>query len=776
MKGKIEQLLATLLFCVLLTTLFQTSPVQAQTQKGPRSPGLDIYSYTCPELCYVALKLGSIDIMAWPLSTSMYKEISGNPGLNLLLAPYTNSYEMLGYSFNTNQTINTYGHTVNSLLNNETFRKALAFLVNKNYIIDHIFECFAERIDVPFPKAQEDWWNTSVSYPNYPYEYNPSQAQAILDGAGFQDIDHDGTRNYPAGWGGRPGRPNLDRIVFYVENNDQSKTAMGNLLRDEMISIGIPVDYRERSSSVIYSEVTVGRDYHIYVGSQVAYAVPIWFAFLGTLVFSASFLGQQYRYAELWEYMNYINWNLYSVGLAPLLKKVMRASSWEEQIQNAKDAQGVYVQHAFEIPVCSLKSYFAYSKKLAGMVDEKGFGTDNPYTYLNAYRTDNPSQPIRIGLVSDPMQMNILYSSRQPDYQVLDKIYTGLIYHDPYDPSIDQPWIAQDWTSGSWVDPNDGQEKTYVDYYFRKDAYWVKPVTGETDGLFDAKDYEFTCHYIYAQYPYVEGIQFGCPHYDRFKHIDHVEILNDFEAKVYMDDLYGVAAYQWPTYPLLPKHKWLREPLAHNRSIYLGDYNWIELPGPLPLNEYVVSGLIDTKVKVLLANGQQSWLNYGADFMWKKGELYVNVNSVNGVGISKILWAYYWANGDPLGYFPGGIDWTDILEGCGTHYAVNICGYPPTAFLLSSNRHFFMETPILGEIDWRWNTVGTTHPLRGNYKIDILDVAKVTGAYCTRGDGIPNPSWNPGADIDSADVGHVGILDLIQVTNNYAKTFGEPPP
>ena len=141
-------------------------------------------------------------------------------------------------------------------------------------------------------------------------------------------------------------------------------------------------------------------------------------------------------------------------------------------------------------------------------------------------------------------------------------------------------------------------------------------MTGETDGLFNATDYEFTCHYIYGQFPYSEGVEFGCPHYDNFKYIHHVQILNDFAVRVYMD-LSSFSAYQWPTYPLLPKHKWLREPLTHNRSVYLGGYD-IELPGPLPLDEYVVSGSKDTRVKVLLANGQQTWLTYGRFYVEKR--------------------------------------------------------------------------------------------------------------------------------------------------------------
>jgi hypothetical protein len=56
-----------------------------------------------------------------------------------------------------------------------------------------------------------------------------------------------------------------------------------------------------------------------------------------------------------------------------------------------------------------------------------------------------------------------------------------------------------------------------------------------------------------------------------------------------------------------------------------------------------------------------------------------------------------------------------------------------------------------------------------------LDVVKCTGSYCTRGDGVFNAVYLPGADLDDTDVCHLGILDLVTITGKYANTFGRPP-
>jgi len=773
MKEKSETFVVISMFLVLLFPTLFCSSAQAQSQKGPRNGGLAIVSYASSQSSYAALKAGQIDIMAWPIDEWMYEDAVNDP--NILLTPITNTYMIYGVNFNANKTINTY-QGVWSPLSNETFRRAIAHLVDKNYFISNIFRYKAERIDVPIPVSQSNWWNTSVTYPNYPYEFDPNESKRLLNSIGFVDTDGNGIRNYPIDWKppSKAGK-DLDPIVFYVDCLDEVRVLMAENLRDQMVSVGIPVDLRKQFPLNIYNEVLMNHDYHIYMGYQAVNSLPVYLAILAVFVFMQASFGRQWAYADLWQWWK-LEWPypgigdiLEHVGLADLYGKLWTSQTFADAMRYSKLIQGLYTENAFEVPICSVKSYFAYRRDIAGIVNEEGYGLDNPYTYLNAYRVDNSSLPILVGLVKEPVMLNILYSIEFRDYQVLDKVYAGLIAQNPYDHLVDQPWVAQDWSVGSWFDPDDGLSKTMVTYYFRKDVYWVHPQNGTKDGLFNATDYEFTAHYLYAQYPFIPEAGMGCPHLDKFKDIHHIEIVNDFTVRVYMN-VSSMWAYQWPVYPLLPKHVWLREPLAHNRSVYFG-YS-MELPGKLSLSEDVVSGSKDTKISVRLVNGTVTWLTYGQDFMWKEGGLYVLTDSVNDVKIDKILWVYYWANGDPFGYYPGDLSWQQILEGCGPYYVLNV---DSQVVCLNPNRYFFLETPVLGEIDWRWNWQGTTKPRSGYYRIDVLDVVICTGSYCHRGDGIPDPLWFPGADIDPTDVGHVGILDIVTVTNNYYKTFGTPP-
>jgi hypothetical protein len=114
----------------------------------------------------------------------------------------------------------------------------------------------------------------------------------------------------------------------------------------------------------------------------------------------------------------------------------------------------------------------------------------------------------------------------------------------------------------------------------------------------------------------------------------------------------------------------------------------------------------------------------------------------------------------------------------GTYYPVSMTRDPPLAgdtISLARNEYFFLEMPILGEIDWAWKWSGSTKPRPGNYKIELFDIVRATSAYCTRGDSIFNPNYFPGADIDPSDLCHIGMFDLVSITAKYGKTFGEPP-
>ena len=150
--------------------------------------------------------------------------------------------------------------------NDLSFRRALCYLSDKDYIAGEILGAFGERIDVPISAPQSDWWNPDVTGPNHPYEFNITQAQVVLDEGGWEDMDNDGTRNYPEGWDGKPERPNLDPIIFMVRSDDPLRTSAAEHLRNNMEAVGIPVNFSIATWPECYWEVMVDKNYHIYTG------------------------------------------------------------------------------------------------------------------------------------------------------------------------------------------------------------------------------------------------------------------------------------------------------------------------------------------------------------------------------------------------------------------------------------------------------------------------------------------------------------------------------
>jgi hypothetical protein len=519
----------------------------------------------------------------------------------------------------------------------------------------------------------------------------------------------------------------------------------------------------------------LNRDYHIYTGGQITWRFPIYLCLVYYWVLLGMIEAGRPKLAQIPPLIKHVEFldppqKKLIRGYLASLKKAWFGSSFEETIELLKGVQGLYVESVLGVPMWSTSSFYAYRKDLLGVVNVDTYGIVNQYTFMNAYKADG--SPIRMGLPYAPLALNIMHSYSTSDYQVLDRIFTGLVDIAPYTTVRDQPWVAQDWDVGTWVDPEDGEEKSVVDFWLRKDVYWVEPETGDLKSQFTAEDYEFTCHYIYAKLP-PEVPFLGCPHHGRFKDIYNVIVIDDFHVRVFMNASSYWALY-WPTYPLLPKNVWLRETLAVNGNAYFEAGVNITLPDIVPLPKPVVSGSADTHVRVQLTDSSQVSLEWGREFTWTKGNLVVKVDSVGGLPINKV-WVDYWRDGDARGYCPGCLDWREIMVGCGPYYITEILPGVGGHIVLKRNPYFFLHTPPLGEVDWWWRHVAGAKPRSGYYKVDMGDVDLAMEAYGTTGTAVPDSHWFPGADVQALGE-EIDIYDIATICDRYGQEFGHPPP
>jgi hypothetical protein len=86
---------------------------------------------------------------------------------------------------------------------------------------------------------------------------------------------------------------------------------------------------------------------------------------------------------------------------------------------------------------------------------------------------------------------------------------------------------------------------------------------------------------------------------------------------------------------------------------------------------------------------------------------------------------------------------------------------------LHKNLYYYVETPLLGEIDW-------VRKPNGGFKIDIYDVVLAAGAYGSQGIGVPDAHWLPGADV-APPGGVIDIYDIVTITGKYGQAFDLPP-
>jgi hypothetical protein len=393
-------------------------------------------------------------------------------------------------------------------------------------------------------------------------------------------------------------------------------------------------------------------------------------------------------------------------------------------------------------------------KNVLGTVNDVQYGIDSMWTFFNAYQSDNPLQPIRYGVSRFPEMLNPIYSWQYQDWQVLERIYDPFVVQNPYDPYTLMPWLAQDWTVDIWVDPETGENKTKVTYWFRNDAEWIQPVTGIALEPLTTAGYEFNCWYYY-QAPDAVGHE--------TYNIHHIRPLSSHQVEIYYDTFaeWGPPETNFRLYA----PAWKRAPLATLESKVFYEGINITTPGYVDLPYQTIGAPVE--IISITAGGIP--LTPYTDYEMCMGKIRIYKDFPPGPMPIQVT---YWARGDAAGYTPGDLPWEEILIGTGPHYMTAL---DPLAYsIFDANRDYFLETPLLGELDWAWSWVDTTKPHSGYYTIGLPDLVTLAKAYGSTGTGVPSPNWFPGADL-AAPCGTIGLTDLVTLAVNYGKKFGTPP-
>lgn len=751
MRKTIHRTFSLLALLLLVSTLGNTRIPVAGSLKCARTEDLEMKFYSNIEDAYQALKSGSIDILGYEVTADLYDDSINDA--NIALAPVAD-LGMYEFDINSNCTMPSYPG-LRSPTNYRGFRQAIAYLVDKAYIVEQICGGFAERLDQPLSAGFTGWRNESMWYPNYPYEYNPQAAADAFDVAGFlqgttnnsyYDPAFPGSaetiRTYPVDHS-KAGE-DLDHLIVIGRHDDWRRWQAANLLTDNLRKHGIPARLYAYPSMIPWPDPWA-LDYHILTGG--------W----SLTLYPPSYLYGLYHSSN-WgiDASNYVT-GLNCSGLPnyprldELLSNARYAPTQDEAVTYTKQALGYFTEECIAIPLFSAKSYWPYNADLLGVVNNPVFGLNNELSFLNMYKADG--SPIRFGLKTPPVALNQIYSSWYFDYQCLDRmtLYNG-VDRPPYDMSVIQPGYLKSWTVGSWVDPDTSETKAMITQTYRSDAYFVEPVTGN-----QLENVNMTHHYASLWYQY--QLSDARKHYE-ISFIKTLRITDPYTIKIY---------YNYPEY-------W--------RTVHMGS------SGIFSFNWFTKTPLSTTVTANHTADATTGYLSCGADVFWvvetKVNETVLtqgvdydiyealeghssqaDVRIINPTYLGETVEITYYAVGDPLGYFVSGLPWQDALEGAGMYYAIDFTPEAGGSLVLKRNPYYWMETPPLGEVDF-------VRKPNGCLGVDIYDVVMAANSYGSQGENIPDPHWLPGADL-APPGGAVDIFDIVTVASKYGQEFDCDP-
>ena len=501
-----------LLTILLAAIMALPAPVsaQAQTQQtpyepyGPRVDELIIKIFFSPEPEYMALQTGEIDIIDWPLSAAKVEEFKNNP--DIVLAEYT---ELGMFEFDLNNR--------NWPLSNVHFRKALAYLVDKERIITEVVKGYGIALDSVIGPQWGAIYNPYVKK----YEYSPEKAAELLDKAGFV-MGPDGWRIDP-----KTGEK-LRELVFVIRADDPLRQQAGLMFAEELQKIGIPVKTEVVDRTVAYQRVMVSYEYDIYTGGWIldrdgTYLYDLYTSYVDV-------------YPEPWS-LNYIGFHNDSFDYWAYKMKYA-STNFDEYREAAWKAQEIFMDQVPMIPLWSTVGVKAYRAELKNVINMVGTGVNNGWTFLNAYKEGQPfGGKIVYGFKSDIETLNPVIAQWYWDHEVLGKIFDSLIAVDPYDLQKDLPWLAESWDVQ--LDPE--HNETTVTFHLRKDVVWQ-------DGVpFTSEDVKFTIELYQKWSPYwlpmVENIY-------KVEAPDPHTVVVHFNVTSYL-------AYRWAGgIYILPKHIW----------------------------------------------------------------------------------------------------------------------------------------------------------------------------------------------------------------------------
>ncbi|MFH1519704.1 MAG: ABC transporter substrate-binding protein [Candidatus Omnitrophota bacterium] len=134
---------------------------------------------------------------------------------------------------------------------NRNFRKAIAYAINREKIIDILMNGLGIPQYSPLSPANTYYYNDKVKQ----HSYNPLEAKHLLSEIGFIDRDGDGVLEDEAG--------KALEIIFFTNANDTQRVQIATLVKKDLETIGVKIHFLPLDFNNLVSKLTATLDWEM---------------------------------------------------------------------------------------------------------------------------------------------------------------------------------------------------------------------------------------------------------------------------------------------------------------------------------------------------------------------------------------------------------------------------------------------------------------------------------------------------------------------------------
>ena len=226
---------------------------------GPYIDGVMFKTFGSLATATLALEEGQIDFLWKGISQAFVNDLVPNPKVNVPMT-LDLGYRYLGFNLR------------EPPMSDHVFRQAVAYLINKNFIVNRVLHDHGQRLDTFVPPSNTYYYDSNT--PTYGQGMNRQvrtlKAYDILSAAGYgwdtPPLDEKGSMQKGKGFKGPDGKavPPLT-LITPTAHYDTEAAATGKVIVEWLDEFGIPVSRKTMAFNSLLSQVKLKRDFDMFI-------------------------------------------------------------------------------------------------------------------------------------------------------------------------------------------------------------------------------------------------------------------------------------------------------------------------------------------------------------------------------------------------------------------------------------------------------------------------------------------------------------------------------